>query len=141
VKRLSRGMILVLLGCGPVAAGNVADSLPQLLSDAVPFRYPPELYEQRIEGDVTLRIHVDTSGAVVAESVRVAETSGNALFDAAAMQGAPALLFRPARLDGRPVALTVLFPVKFRLPGGPGGGGGATGTATARDSNAKDASR
>jgi TonB family protein len=86
------------------------------MSDAVPFRYPIELYQQRIEGDVTLRIHVDSNGAVVADSIRVAESSGHPLLDAAALQGAPALLFRPARLDGRAVALTVLFPVKFRLP-------------------------
>ncbi|MGQ0640213.1 MAG: energy transducer TonB [Gemmatimonadaceae bacterium] len=102
------------------------------MSDAVPFRYPLELYEQRIEGEVTLRLHVDSTGAVVAESLRVAETSGNALLDDAAMQGAPSLQFRPARLGGRPIALTVLFPVKFRLP---------VGVPTARDPNAKDPGR
>jgi protein TonB len=98
----------------------------------VPFRYPLELYEQRVEGDVTLRIHVDSSGAVVADSLRIAETSGNAMLDAAALQGAPALQFRPARLGGRAVPLTVLFPVKFRLP---------VAFPNARDTNAKESGR
>lgn len=102
--------------CAPAPALNVADTLPVLRSDAVPFRYPLELYEQRVQGDVTLRLHVDTAGVVVPESLRIAESSGQPLLDSAAMQGASALLFRPARLGGRAVSLTVLFPVRFRVP-------------------------
>jgi protein TonB len=108
--------LLVLTSCAPGAARNVADSLPQLASDAVPFRYPLSLYEQRIEGDVTLRLHVDSNGVVVPDSLRIVESSGHPLLDSAAMQGAPSLQFRPARLGGRAVSLTVLFPVKFRVP-------------------------
>jgi protein TonB len=125
-------VVLFVMACEPVVADNVADTLPQLMTEAVPFRYPLQLYEQRIEGDVTLRLHVDSNGAVVAESLRVAETSGYPLLDAAAMEGAPALQFRPARLGRRPVALTVLFPVKFRLP---------VVAPTAPDTNARDESR
>ena len=116
-----RVLLMVLINaaaCAPAASRNVADTLPQLRMDLVPFRYPLELYERRIEGDVTLRLHVDSLGGVVAESVRVAETSGIPKLDSAALEGAPALLFRPAVLDGRPVPLTVLFPVKFRVPAG-----------------------
>ncbi|MGH7693789.1 MAG: energy transducer TonB [Gemmatimonadaceae bacterium] len=90
--------------------------MPQLRTEQIPFRYPLELYEKGIEGDVTLKLHVDSAGTVVAESTRVAESSGKPQLDAAAIAGAPALLFRPAILNGRPVALTVLFPVKFRVP-------------------------
>jgi len=109
-------MVLLLCACGPVAARNVADSLPELTRAPVPFRYPVALYEQRIEGDVTLRVHVDTSGTVVADSLRIVESSGHPQLDSAALEGAPTLLFRPARLGGRAVPLTVLFPVKFRVP-------------------------
>ena len=92
-------------------------TLPQALrTDPNPFRYPLELYEKGIQGDVTLRLHVDSVGGVVAESVSVAQSSGIPKLDSAAVEGAPALLFRPAVLDGRPVPLTVLFPVKFRVP-------------------------
>ena len=119
MRRLLGALGVGLIGCGPPAPRNVADSLPRLIGDAVPFRYPNQLYEQKIEGDVTLRLHIDTSGTVVPESVQVAETSRIPLFDEAAVEGARALLFRPALLDGRRVPLTVLFPVKFRLPSEP----------------------
>ncbi|MGH7713885.1 MAG: energy transducer TonB [Gemmatimonadaceae bacterium] len=118
VTRMLGSLLLVLAACGPVAARNVADSLPQLASEAVPFRYPLAMYEQRIEGDVTLRLHIDTSGAVVPESLRVFEGSGFQSLDSAALEGARQLQFRPARLGRRPVPLTVLFPVKFRVPAG-----------------------
>ena len=108
--------LFVATACAPAPARNVADSLPQLRTEQIPFRYPLELYEKGIEGDVTLKLHVDSVGAVVAESTVVAESSGKPQLDAAAIAGAPALLFRPAMLNGRPVALTVLFPVKFRVP-------------------------
>ena len=118
IRRVFLMALLIAVACAPATSRNVADTLPQLRMDLVPFRYPLELYERRIEGDVTLRLHVDSLGSVVAESVRVAESSGQPKLDSAAIDGAPALLFRPAVLDGRPVPLTVLFPVKFRVPAG-----------------------
>ncbi len=115
MRRVCAGLLVLLAACEGTRARNSADSVPQLMGDAVPFVYPIPLYTQRVEGDVTLRLHVDSNGAVVAESVRVAASSGQPLLDAAAVEGAPALLFRPALLGGRPVPLTVLFPVKFRV--------------------------
>ncbi|HEY7567258.1 MAG TPA: energy transducer TonB [Gemmatimonadaceae bacterium] len=109
---------LSIAACTPAASRNVADTLPQLRTELNPFRYPLELYERRIEGEVTLRLHVDSVGGVVAESISVAKSSGIPTLDSAAVDGAPALLFRPAVLDGRPVPLTVLFPVKFQVPAG-----------------------
>lgn len=111
-------MTLLFAACAPAVSRNVADTLPQLRPDLNPFRYPLELYERGIEGEVTLRLYVDSVGGVVAESVSVAKSSGIPKLDSAAVDGAPALLFRPAVLDGRPVPLTVLFPVKFQVPAG-----------------------
>jgi protein TonB len=119
VRRQLSLTTLLIAACAPPTSRNVADTLPQLRTDLIPFRYPLELYERRIEGEVTLRLHVDSVGGVVAESVSVAKSSGIPKLDSAAVEGAPALLFRPAVLDGRPVPLTVLFPVKFQVP--PGG--------------------
>ncbi|HJU74375.1 MAG TPA: energy transducer TonB [Gemmatimonadaceae bacterium] len=116
MKRLLGALGVGLIGCAPAPPRNVADTLPKLIGDAVPFRYPSPLYEQRIEGDVMLRLHIDTSGVVVPESVRVEQTSRIPLFDSAAVEGAPLLLFRPALLGGRRVPITVLFPVQFRMP-------------------------
>jgi len=132
-RRLLAIAPLVVAGCGPPAASrNEADTLPQLRTEPIPFRYPLELYERGIEGDVTLRLHVDSVGAVVAESVSVAETSGIPKLDSAAVEGAPALLFRPAVLGGRAVPLTVLFPVRFRVPAGSRTPADTQGTAPGR---------
>jgi TonB family protein len=90
--------------------------LPVLLTSELPFRYPASLFFQRIEGDVTLKLYIDSTGRVVAESTAVVQHSGYPAFDTAAVEGAAQLLFRPARRGDRRVGLTVLFPVKFKMP-------------------------
>lgn len=89
---------------------------PELLTKELPFVYPPALFEARIEGDVGLRLFVDSLGLVVQESTTVIEPSGHAEFDSAAVAGAPYLEFQPARNDGARVGRTVVLPVKFRVP-------------------------
>lgn len=116
MRRLLGGACALLGACAPVPGRNAADSLPRLITDGIPFRYPLPLYERRVEGDVTLRLHVDSTGVVVPDSVRVERSSGISELDTAAIQGATVLQFRPATLGGRPVPLTVLFPVRFRMP-------------------------
>lgn len=83
-----------------------------------PFSYPPSLYDQGVEGSVVLRLFVDETGQVVPESTSIAEGSGYAAFDSAALDGVSALRFAPARRDGAPVATIFLQPVHFRLPDG-----------------------
>jgi protein TonB len=96
---------------------------PVITNAESPVRYPPALYEQRIEGTVVLRLYADETGAVNLDSTRVAEGSGHAALDSAALAGVAAMRFAPARLDGVPVASTFLQPVQFRHPeaSGPGG--------------------
>jgi TonB family protein len=65
---------------------------------------------------VTLRIHIDASGAVRPESTSVVESSGYAALDSAAVSGSRALHFKPAFAKGSPLAISVLFPVYFRHP-------------------------
>jgi protein TonB len=95
------------------------DSLPVMQNAEPPFRYPPELYAQRVQGNVTLRIHIDTAGRVRPESTSVIESSGYPALDSAAVMGARELRFRPAYTNGAPLAISVLFPVYFRHPGAP----------------------
>lgn len=97
-------------------AGDAGSSDPALLTRELPFVYPPALYAAGVEGDVGLRLFIDSLGLVVQESTSVAEPSGRAEFDAAAVAGAPYLEFQPARSEGARVGKTVLLPVKFRLP-------------------------
>jgi len=92
------------------------DSLPVMQNTELPFKYPPELYAQKVQGNVTLRIHIDASGAVRPESTSVVESSGYAALDSAAVSGSRALHFKPAFAKGSPLAISVLFPVYFRHP-------------------------
>jgi TonB family protein len=94
----------------------VPDSLPAMLNRELPFKYPPQLYAQKVQGNVTLRIHIDTAGRVQPESTTVVGSSGYAALDSAAVSGARTLLFRPAFVKGAPLAISVLFPVYFRHP-------------------------
>ena len=94
----------------------VPDSLPAMQNRELPFKYPPELYTQKVQGNVTLRIHIDTSGRVQPESTTVVQTSGYPALDSAAVSGARALHFKPAITKGAPLAISVLFPVYFRHP-------------------------
>jgi protein TonB len=98
-------------------AAHVPDSLPVMQNAELPFKYPPELYAQKVQGNVTLRIHIDATGAVRPESTSVVESSGYAALDSAAVNGARVLRFRPAYAKGAPLAISVLFPVYFRHPG------------------------
>jgi len=93
--------------------------LPVLTSTDLPFRYPPTLYIQRVQGNVTLRLFIDSAGVVVPESVRIMEHASEPAFDSAALAGAARLVFSPARRDERPIGFAVLFPIKFRVPGAP----------------------
>ena len=104
-----------LLACGEKAE-DASTSDPMLLTRELPFVYPPALYAAKVEGDVALRLYIDSLGLVVQESTTVVEPSGHAEFDSAAVVGAPYLEFQPARNDGARIGKTVVLPVKFRLP-------------------------
>jgi TonB family protein len=92
--------------------------VPVAINGESPFRYPPGLYDQGIEGEVRLRLYVDSAGRVVPESVSISSSSGTPGLDSAALVGAPALRFAPAQRDGVPVAATFYQPVVFRRRAG-----------------------
>jgi TonB family protein len=90
-----------------------------MLNKELPFRYPPALYAQKVQGHVTLRIYIDSNGAIVPDSTRVAETSGFSALDSAAMKGSRDLKFEPAKTRNQPVPVSILLPVFFRHPDAP----------------------
>ena len=94
------------------------DELP-VMQGSSPFHYPTELYAERVQGNVTLSIFIDTLGVVHPESTRVVESSGHAPLDSAAVKGTQSLLFTPAKLAGKPMAVSILFPVYYRHPDEP----------------------
>jgi TonB family protein len=112
------GALTVALVALVLAFANVAGtpSQPVMLNQEPVFHYPASLYEQKIQGNVTLRIFIDRTGRIRPESTRVEESSGYPSLDSAAVAGSQQLRFAPARLRGEPVAVSRLFPVFFRHP-------------------------
>ena len=104
---------------GAQAAPPPASEAPVAVNPDVPIGYPPALFEQRIDGDVVLRLFVDSTGRLVPESTRVAESSNYPALDSAALAGSARLRFAPAKRHGVAVATTFLQPVEFRHPGTP----------------------
>lgn len=98
-------------------AGTPApDEVPKMLNTELPFRYPAALYSGKVQGNVTLRLHLDRNGQVRADSTRIEESSGYTALDSAAVKGSQELRFIPAKLHGEPIPVTILFPVYFRHP-------------------------
>jgi periplasmic protein TonB len=97
-------------------AESTADVAPVATNPESPMVYPPALLQQGIEGRVLLRLVVDVNGKVLADSTRIAESSGYPALDSAALAGAPELRFSPALRNGRPISAPFLQPVQFRQP-------------------------
>jgi TonB family protein len=103
------------------AAATKETDVPVAINSGSPFQYPPDLYDQGVEGEVRLRLYVDSAGRVQPESTRVASSSGTPDLDSAAMRGAALLLFAPAHRNGQPVGMAFYQPVIFRRGAEPAG--------------------
>ncbi len=118
-------VVLACAGCKAAtpsasAAQDGQNDVPVAINGESPFQYPPELYDQGIEGEVRLRLWVDSTGRISPESTRVASSSGTPGLDSAALAGAPQLQFAPAHRNGRAVAAAFYQPVIFRRRPAPG---------------------
>src|SRR5436305_10493812 len=80
--------------------GRQPDVAPVMLNKELPFKYPPALFAQKVQGNVTLRIYIDRAGQIVPDSTHVAETSGFSALDSAAVKGSRDLKFQPATTQG-----------------------------------------
>ena len=117
--------VLVAVSCwacgkpAPAREGGTNDVPPSeeppvALNPAPPIQYPPRLYDQRVEGEVVLRLFIDSTGRLVPESTRVAESSGYTGLDSAAVSGASRLRYAPAKRHGIAVSTLFLQPIQFR---------------------------
>jgi protein TonB len=144
-------LVMVVAGCKKgdgtglpfQTVGRQPDVAPVMLNKELPFRYPPALYAQKVQGNVTLRIFIDREGAIIPDSTRIAETSGFTALDSAAMKGSRDLKFEPAKTQGQPVPVSILLPVFFRHPDAPPLAGdsiivhdSSTASTTAKSTNA-----
>ena len=121
MTRLALVATLAVLACrhsdepaNPSAAP--AEEPPVALNAEPAVQYPPDLYDRHVEGDVVLRLYADTSGKILSESTRVAESSGNAALDTAAVRGVGRLRYAPAYRHGLAISTSFLQTVEFRHP-------------------------
>jgi len=84
-----------------------------------PIHYPPGLFDRGVEGEVVLRLFIDSTGKVVPESSKVGESSGSRSLDSAALDGSKQLRYAPAKRRGVPITTWFLQPVEFRQPQAP----------------------
>lgn len=127
-ERLAVPAMLVLVAIGgcthgktapPPAVQEAASPAPELPIDAMPkvldapVSYPPDAREQGIEGLVQVKALVGTDGKVTEVSADPAQAAP--ILVQAALEAVSRWTFEPARSGGRPVAVWVAVPVKFRL--------------------------
>jgi TonB family protein len=91
--------------------GALDASVPTPLHTVAP-RYPEAAREEGIQGDVFIRVFVDTTGSVVEAEVF---KSAHPALDSAALAAAREWTFTPAVCLNRPVSQYVCIPVRFVL--------------------------
>jgi TonB family protein len=85
---------------------------PQALADQKsPFKYPVELWDRKVQGEVVILVRVGKTGAV--DSTTVFQSSGYPLLDSAAVTGGKELKFVPGRRGTRMLERWVKVPVRF----------------------------
>ncbi|MFW5498805.1 MULTISPECIES: energy transducer TonB [unclassified Maridesulfovibrio] len=88
------------------------DEVPQIIRNYPP-EYPYGAKRKRIEGDVVVRMLVNSKGNPVNLSIYSASPSG--IFEQAALKAAKRWRFRPGKYHGEDVDTWVLLPFKFEL--------------------------
>lgn len=78
-----------------------------------PVKYPKSAKRKKLQGTVTIRAALDSSGHV--QKAWVHESSGHAALDRSAVRSVKAWTFAPAQQGKLTVASTVQFPVVFQL--------------------------
>lgn len=113
-------LVLLALGVG-ACGGDQPVTDPRPISVESPFRYPIDLWDAAVEGEVVVMVHVTAMGHV--DSVYVLESSGQPALDSAAVRGARDLAFAPGRRGDRRIAMWAKLPVRFQKPEEPQPGG------------------
>jgi protein TonB len=74
--------------------------------------YPPQALSRRLEGEVRVRITVDTAGRVADAQVISGTPAG--VFDQAAVNAVRKWRFEPVVRDGRPIEASVATTIRFK---------------------------
>ena len=105
-------------GTGGEPGFNVVELAPEVLAGPLPL-YPDLLRQAGVEGQVVLEARVDSNGRVQKGSVSVVFATHPGFVEPA-RQALMATLFRPARVNGRAVAMLIRVPFAFSIRGGTG---------------------
>ena len=106
-KALQRGQ-----GSDDVLTDSMVDERPVFLSGP-PLEYPDLLRLAGIQGRVTVRAIIDTTGRAEPASVQVVQSPHRG-FDQADRNAVLQARIRGGRFRGRPVRVLITFPVNFR---------------------------
>ena len=87
---------------------------PVRIDDGTTFEYPPDAWDDGIDGTTVLRLLISRRGTV--DSALVVESSGNAALDSAALANSRRLRYKPAAQGGNPVQVWGRLPVVFSVP-------------------------
>ena len=101
----------VAFAAAGACGGDEETAPPAPISATLRFEYPIELWERSVEGETVLKVLVERDGGV--DSVVVAESSGRAELDSAAVRGAREARFEAATGDGGPARVWTRLPVRF----------------------------
>lgn len=101
---------------------NVVEERPQLQNASEMQRvlqrlYPPLLRDAGVTGQTTLKFVIDASGRVESGSVEVVSSSHEG-FGSASVQAADRFRFRPAKIGGRNVRVSITMPISWTLDRG-----------------------
>lgn len=102
---------LLLVGAVGGCIGEETIERPEPLYGEDPVEYPLSLWDAGAEGETVLRVRVTDTGTI--DSVEVAQSSGHAGLDSAAVSGVRDLRFEPGRRNGARVRMWATLPVVF----------------------------
>jgi TonB family protein len=97
----------------PPAADAKVDKAPEALNQADP-KYPENALRDKIEGTVWVRMWIDESGNVVDAVIAKSDTD---VLNEAAIDAGKQWKFKPALLKGKPVAVWITIPFRFKIAG------------------------
>ena len=87
------------------------DQAPEPTKQATP-KYPAEAMKARTEGTVWTQVWIDESGNVTKATVTKSDAE---IFNQPAVDAAMQWKFKPAKKDGKPIAVWVSIPFRFKI--------------------------
>ncbi len=115
-RRIAPGVVAGLLTVACDLGREIERPRPRFAVS--PVEYPLEMWGQDVEGTTVVRVLVSEAGEV--DSTVIAESSGYAELDSAALRGARIMEFEPALRGGEPLEVWARIPIHFaKDPGMP----------------------